>query len=371
MSTVTVEAVEIIRVGLPLVHPFRTVHGDLHTRDVLLVRVVTEAGEGWGEVSAFTTTGYTAETVDAAAAAIERFLAPALVARAPEDWRELRTRLTGIDGFPAVRCGLEVALADARLRASGTALAADLGAVRDAVEVGVVVGFEADHGALLDRIAAHLDEGYGRVKVKIRPGWDREPLAAIRERYPDLPLQVDANGAYAATEMRTVRSLDDFDLEMVEQPFPAYDLASHARLVQVARTPVCLDESITSEAAARRALSIAACTVVTVKPATVGGLREAIAIHDLCVEAEVPLWCGGMLESGVGRAASVALAALPGFTRPADLSASARYFARDLTEPFVLEGSTLRVPTGPGLGVRVDEPLLASLGAVRRTVASR
>ena len=171
--------------------------------------------------------------------------------------------------------------------------------------------------------------------------------------------------------MRTVRSLDDFDLEMVEQPFPAYDLASHARLVRVARTPVCLDESITSEAAARRALSIAACTVVTVKPATVGGLREAIAIHDLCVEAEVPLWCGGMLESGVGRAASVALAALPGFTRPADLSASARYFARDLTEPFVLEGSTLRVPTGPGLGVRVDESVLASLGAVRRSVASR
>ena len=208
------------------------------------------------------------------------------------------------------------------------AAAADLGAVRDAVEVGVVVGFEADHAALLDRIAAHLDEGYGRVKVKIRPGWDREPLTAIRDRFPNLALQVDANGAYAATEMRTVRSLDDFDLEMVEQPFPAYDLASHARLVRVARTPVCLDESITSEAAARRALSIAACTVVTVKPATVGGLREAIAIHDLCVEAEVPLWCGGMLESGVGRAASVALAALPGFTRPADLSASARYFAQ-------------------------------------------
>ena len=154
MSPVTVEAVEIVRVGLPLVHPFRTVHGDLHTRDVLLVRVVTDAGEGWGEVSAFTTTGYTAETVDAAAAAIERFLAPALVARAPEDWRELRTRLTGIDGFPAARCGLEVALADARLRAAGTPLAADLGAVRDAVEVGVVVGFEADHGALLDRIVA-------------------------------------------------------------------------------------------------------------------------------------------------------------------------------------------------------------------------
>lgn len=366
----TVEAVELIRVGLPLVHPFRTVHGDLHVRDVLLVRMVTDAAEGWGEVSSFTTPGYTTETVDVAGAAIERFIAPALIGSAPAEWRGLRGRMAAVDGFPAARAGVEVAYADACLRARGVSLASDLGAVRDRIDVGVVVGFEPDLGALLDRVGAHLDEGYTRVKVKIRPGWDREPLAAIRAAHPDLPLQVDANGSYPATDMRTVRSLDDFELEMVEQPFPAYDLASHARLVRVARTPVCLDEAITSEAAARRALSIAACDVVTVKPATVGGLREAVAIHDLCVEAGVPLWCGGMLESGVGRAASVALAALPGFTLPADLSASARYFARDLTEPFELEGSSLAVPAGPGLGVDVDAGVLRSLGAVRRTVAA-
>jgi O-succinylbenzoate synthase len=228
------------------------------------------------------------------------------------------------------------------------------------VPSGISLGIARSIPELLDAVAAALAEGYRRVKLKIEPGWDVEPTRAVRERFGDILLQVDANGAYTLADADHLKQLDDLDLLLVEQPLAEDDLAGHAELARRMRTPVCLDESITSARTAGEAIALGACGVVNVKPGRVGGYLEAVRIHDVCVAAGVPAWVGGMLETGLGRAGNVALAALPGFNLPGDLSASARWFDEDLTEPFVLEDGHLRVPTGPGLGV---EPLPHVLAA--------
>jgi O-succinylbenzoate synthase len=201
-------------------------------------------------------------------------------------------------------------------------------------------------------------EGYGRVKLKIEPGWDVAPVRAVRERFPDLALQVDANAAYTLADARHLARLDEFDLLLIEQPLPEDEVRAHAVLAARLATPVCLDESIVSARSAADAIAMGACAIVNVKPSRVGGYLEARRIHDVCQANGVPVWCGGMLETGLGRAGNVALAALPGFTLPGDISASDRYYRRDITEPFVLREGRLRVPTGPGLGVDVDEDVL-------------
>ncbi len=219
------------------------------------------------------------------------------------------------------------------------------------VDVGVSVGIAGSVGALLDEVDGYVAAGYRRVKLKIEPGWDVVPVGAVRGRHPDLALQVDANGAYGRADVATLAALDPFDLVLIEQPLDEHDLAGHAALAPQLATPICLDESITSEAAAIGAIEAGACAIVNIKPGRVGGFLEAKRIHDACLERGVPVWCGGMLETGIGRAANLALASLPGFTLPADISASDRYFHTDLTAPFVLDDSRLRVPDGPGIGV--------------------
>jgi O-succinylbenzoate synthase len=207
-------------------------------------------------------------------------------------------------------------------------------------------------------VEAYVAEGYGRVKLKIEPGWDVAPVRAVRERFPDLALQVDANAAYTLADARHLARLDEFDLLLIEQPLPEDEVRAHAVLAARLATPVCLDESIVSARSAADAIAMGACAIVNVKPSRVGGYLEARRIHDVCQANGVPVWCGGMLETGLGRAGNVALAALPGFTLPGDISASDRYYRRDITEPFVLREGRLRVPTGPGLGVEVDEDVL-------------
>jgi O-succinylbenzoate synthase len=257
------------------------------------------------------------------------------------------------------KAALEAAVLDAELRAAGLSFGAYLGAVSDRVPAGVSVGIHPSIPALLDAVDSYLAEGYLRIKLKIEPGWDVEPVRAVRERFgDDVLLQVDANTAYRLADARHLARLDEFGLLLVEQPLPEDDVRGHAELARHLRTPVCLDESITSARAAADAIAVGACSIVNIKAGRVGGYLEARRVHDVCAANGVPVWCGGMLETGIGRAANVALAALPGFVLPGDTSASRRYYSEDLTEPFELDAGHLPVPTGPGVG---REPLPAAL----------
>lgn len=346
------EGVELRRISMPLVAPFRTSFGTQVTRDVLLLRVVTDLGEGWGECVAMTDPLYSSEYVDAAGDVLRRFLVPALAAAGDLDAPAVAQVLTPFKGHRMAKAALEMGVLDAELRAAGRSFARELGAVHDRVPCGVSVGIMDSVPALLDAVDGYLAEGYVRIKLKIEPGWDVEPVRAVRERFgDDVLLQVDANTAYTLADARHLARLDDFDLLLIEQPLEEEDVLGHADLARLIRTPVCLDESITSAQTAAAALRLEACSVVNIKPGRVGGYLEARRIHDLCAAHGVPVWCGGMLETGLGRAANVALAALPGFTMPGDTSGSGRYYRSDITEPFVLDEGHLAVPQGAGLGV--------------------
>jgi O-succinylbenzoate synthase len=372
-------AVELRRIRMPLVAPFRTSFGTETTREVLLLRVITDEAEGWGECVAMSSPRYSSEYLDGAADVLVRFLIPMLAAYQPSngagrgrdassvpagslDASNVAVALEPVRGHRMAKAALEMAVLDAELRAAGRPLARELGAVRDRVPCGVSVGIMDSIGQLLDAIDGYLDAGYVRIKVKIEPGWDFEPVRAVRERFgDDVLLQVDANAAYTLADARRLARLDPFDLLLIEQPLAEEDVLGHARLAKLITTPICLDESITSARAAADAIALGACAIVNVKAGRVGGYLEARRVHDVCAAHGVPVWCGGMLETGLGRAANVALAALPGFTLPGDTSASERYYRTDITAPFVLDAGHLPVPTGPGLGV---EPLPEEIAAV-------
>jgi o-succinylbenzoate synthase len=355
-------AVELRRIRMPLVSPFRTSFGVETERDVLLVHAVTEEAEGWGECVAMSDPLYSSEYVDGAADVLTRFLVPAIAAQPRLDATMVAPTLAPFKGHRMAKAALETAILDAELRAAGRPLARELGAVRDRVPCGVSVGIMNSIGELLDAVAGYVEAGYVRIKLKIEPGWDVEPVRAVRERFgDDVLLQVDANTAYTLADARHLARLDPFDLLLIEQPLDEEDVLGHADLAKIVRTPICLDESIVSARAAADAIRLGACEIVNIKPGRVGGYLEAKRIHDVCSAHGVPVWCGGMLETGLGRAANVALAALPGFTLPGDTSASDRYYRADITEPFVLDGGHLSVPTGPGIGV---EPLPEALAEV-------
>jgi o-succinylbenzoate synthase len=339
------EAVELVRIQLPLLRPFTTSFGTTTVKDAILVRAVGDGAEGWGECVAMEVPLYSGEWNEGAWIVLRDFLAPAALSGADPRIR----------GHPMAAAALESALLDLRLRREGVSLARHLGGARDRVPCGVSLGLEEDLEDLVDQAARFVEAGYRRVKLKIEPGRDIEVVRAVREAFPHLPLTVDANAAYTLEDWKVFESLDGFGLGYVEQPLREDDLVGHARLQERIATPVCLDETITSGEVARGAVEIGACRIINVKIGRVGGLAESKRIHDWALRAEVPLWCGGMLETGIGRAANVALASLPGFTLPGDTSASERYFEHDLTRPFVVEADgTMEVPTGPGIGV---EPL--------------
>jgi O-succinylbenzoate synthase len=352
--------IELRRVAMPLVAPFRTSFGTEHARDVLLVRAVTADAEGWGECVAMSEPGYSAEYVDGAAEVIRRFLLPAIGSLSTVDAHTVEPVFAGVKGHPMAKAAVQTAILDAQLRAAGLSFGQFLGAVRPAVPAGVSVGIMDSIPELLAAVEGYLAQGYLRIKLKIEPGWDEAPVRAVRERFgDDVLLQVDANTAYSLADARQLAKLDAFDLLLIEQPLAEDDLRGHAELARRMRTPMCLDESITSARAAADAIALGAAAVVNVKPGRVGGYLEARRVHDVCAAHGVPVWAGGMLETGLGRAANVALAALPNFTLPGDTSASDRYYARDITRPFVLEDGHVRVPTGPGLGVEPDPDALA------------
>ncbi|GLY14964.1 o-succinylbenzoate synthase [Kineosporia rhizophila] len=363
--------VELRRVEMPLVSPFRTSFGTQTSRDILLLRAVTDVGEGWSECVALSEPVYSSEYVEGAADVLRRFLIPALAGVELAGAHQVAEVLSRFYGHRMAIAALEAAVLDAELRAEGRSFARELGAVRDRVPCGVSVGIMDSVPALLDAVQGYLDEGYVRIKLKIEPGWDTAPVRAVRERFgDDVLLQVDANAAYRLADWRRLAELDPFDLLLIEQPLPEEDVLGHADLQQRIRTPVCLDESIVSAHSAAAAIRLGACQIVNIKPGRVGGYLEARRIHDVCVAAGVPVWCGGMLETGIGRAANVALAALPGFTLPGDTSSSGRYYAADITEPFVLQDGHLPVPQGPGLGLLPLPDRLAEVTTSTEWVAS-
>ncbi len=336
-------AVELLRVRLPLKRRFTTSFGTSAEKECLLVRAIGSDGvEGWGECTAMEAPLYSGEWNDGAWLVLRDHLVPAALAG----------RSSGIRGHPMAGAAVEVALTDLALRSKGVSLAEHLGGVRDRVPCGVSVGIEERIDDLLELVSGFVDAGYRRVKLKIEPGRDVAVVLAVRRAFPDTPLSVDANAAYERETAEALLELDDLGLEYLEQPLAEDDLQGHIELQRRMATPLCLDETITSARVARGVIELGACRVINVKLGRVGGLAEALRIHEVAREAGVPLWVGGMLETGVGRAANVALASLPGFTLPGDTSASERYFERDLTEAFVVEADgTMAVPQGPGLGV--------------------
>ena len=340
-----------------MVSPFRTSFGTETDKDVVVLHYRRDDGaEGWGECVALSEPTYSPEYAAGAHHVLEHHLLPRVLAG---------RSLDDVHGHAMAKATVEMAMLDAELRATGVSLASHLGGVRDAVDAGVSVGMAPSTEELVASVEAYLAEGYVRIKLKIEPDCDVEPVAAVRSAIgDDVLLQVDANAAYSADDIGRLAELDAFGLLLIEQPLAARDLRGHATLAARLRTRVCLDESIESLDDATDALDLGACSIVNIKSGRVGGLAEAVRIHDLCAARGVPVWCGGMLETGLGRAANVALASLPGFTLPGDVSASRRWFAEDLTEPFELVGGQLRVPTRPGLGV---EPLASVL--VARTVS--
>jgi O-succinylbenzoate synthase len=360
---VRIEAVELFRVHLPLVTPFRTSFGTETVRDALLLRVEGRTGvEGWGECAASAEPRYSSEFDDAAVLVLRDLLAPAVLRAEDLTAAGFAQLVQGVRGHRMAKAALETAVLDAELREAGMSLARYLGGVRAAVDAGVSVGIAASLPELLDAVEGYLGEGYRRIKLKIEPGWDVEPVRQVRARFgPDLLLQADANAAYTRADIGHLRRLDEHGLLLLEQPFDEEDLLAHADLARQAATPVCLDESIVSARAAAAAITLGACSIVNVKPGRVGGYLEARRVHDVCAAHGVPVWCGGMLETGIGRAANLALATLPGFTLPADLSATDRYYRHDVTRRFVLHEGTIAVPAGPGLGVDVDRDALAAV----------
>jgi O-succinylbenzoate synthase len=356
-----VRAIELRLIELPLVRPFRTSFGTSTVKTCLLARVETSDAIGWGECVADAEPGFSEEWNEGAWVVIRDFLAPAIFRAGDVSAEGLEHVFGPVRGHPMAKATLVDAVLDAELRAKGESLAGFLGADRDRVACGVSLGIASTTEQLLDQVGEHLDEGYLRIKLKIEPGSDVVPVHAVREAHPDVALSVDANAAYTLADDAVFSSLDDIRLVMIEQPLHHEDLIQHAVLQRRLRTDLCLDESIRSAAGAAAALELGSCRVVNIKQGRVGGVLEARRIHDLCRAAGVPVWCGGMLETGVGRATNLALAAMPGFTLPGDTSASSRYFPEDLTEPFVMaHDGSMGVPTGPGIGV---EPLPERLEA--------
>jgi O-succinylbenzoate synthase len=368
---VNLTAVELFRTHLPLVRPFRTSFGTETVREALLVRAEGPDGEGWGECVAGSEPLYSSEYLDAAWLTLKRFIVPRLLAASSPTAEQVPALLADLKGHRMAKAAVEMAVLDADLRARGSSFRSYFGGRPGSVEVGVSVGITGTIDELLDVVAWHVAEGYGRVKLKIEPGWDEEPVRAVREMLgAGFMLQVDANTAYAREEVEHLRRLDEFGLLLIEQPLDEEDLLGHAELAKHLETPICLDESIVSARSALDAIDVGACSIVNIKPGRVGGYLEARQIHDACRERGVPVWCGGMLETGLGRAANLGLATMPGFLLPGDISATDRYYHEDITPPFVLSDGRITVPEGPGLGVEVDRRTLDRLTSERETIAT-
>jgi len=355
-----VESAVLRHVEMPLKFRFRTSFGETTVKKFLLLELRGEGLSGWGECVAEEGPFYSPETLSTAAPMLTTYLLPLVLGKDVASPPAFDDQARRVRGNRMAKATVECALRDLFARAAGVPLGKALGGTRDAIDVGVSLGISPTVPETVENVRKHVAQGYRRIKLKIEPGCDAERLAAVREAFSDITLTVDANAAYTLADADALRALDAFRLDYMEQPLHHEDLVAHAALARTLKTPICLDESIRSEADAKAAIQLGACKVINVKIGRVGGHGEAVRIHDAAREAGFPVWCGGMLEAGVGRAHNVALASLPGFSKPGDTSSSSRYFEEDIVEP-ALEATDGRmpVPAGPGTGVTVRQDVLA------------
>lgn len=350
-----IEQITLHHLRMPLVAHFETSFGRIFERDCILVEIQSEGLTGWGECVADRDPGYCYETSGTAWHILMDFIVPQILGKELSDAADFQERVANIRGHQLAKAGVEMALWDLLGQRQGKSLRQLFGGIKAQVPVGVSVGLQDSPEILLQTVEKYLADGYRRVKLKIKPGRDIGDTAAVRRTFPQLRLQVDANSAYTLETARALLPLDELGLLLIEQPLFEDDIWDHASLQKLLKTPVCLDESIVSPRHARYALEMQACRVINIKPARCGGLGQGIEIHEMCQAAGIPVWCGGMLETNIGRASNLALASLPNFSLPGDISASARYYHEDVTEEtFTLNAdSTITVPDKPGLGVTV------------------
>ena len=347
-----IDRIEILEIRMPLVHFFETSFGRTTDRRIVLLRAQADGLEGWGEVTCGESPFYSYETPDTAWHILCDFLIPWSLEKSWDSPADLAERFKPVRGHNMAKATLENALWDIEAQSKGLPLAKLLGGTREEIPCGVSIGIQNSPGELLEKIRHELAAGYQRIKVKIKPGWDVDILECIRNEFPGIDLMADANSAYTLADIARLKLLDRFQLMMVEQPLGWNDMVDHARLQRELKTPICLDESIHSADDARKAIEIRACKIINIKLGRVGGHSAARKLHDLCMAERVPVWCGGMLESGIGRAHNIAMSTLPGFVLPGDVSASRRYWAQDIIDPevTVTAKGTIVAPKGPGLG---------------------
>jgi len=355
-----IDTITLYHIRMPLVAPFATSFGSIDTRECVVLEAQAAGLTGWGECVADRDPGYAYETVGTAWHILKDFLIPELLGKEVPDISTLQQIMAPVKGHQMAKAGLELVFWDLMGKRERRSLRELLGGTRSRVDVGVSVGIQESPTKLVKVVEQYLEAGYQRVKIKIKPGRDVADAAAVRKAFLDLRLQVDANSAYTLETAAALLPLDDLALLLIEQPLAEDDLWDHRTLQTRFKTPLCLDESITSPRHARQALEMNACRIINIKEGRVGGISQGVAIHDLCQEKNIPVWCGGMLETGIGRAANLALTSLPNFKLPGDISATDRYYVRDITEErFVLNSdSTIDVPTQPGLGINIDRAAL-------------
>lgn len=359
-----IRTIELREIRLRLVHFFETSFGRTVERRIMLVRAADADGaEGWGECTAGEGPFYSEEWVDSAWEATRLFLAPMVLGQEVEGAAGVGHLMRRARGNRMAKASVETACWDIESGRLGVPLWRHLGGVQTEIPCGVSIGIQDTPEALFDKIEQELAAGYQRIKIKIKPGWDSEIVEKVRGRFPDIQLMVDANSAYTLADAPLLRALDEFGLMMIEQPLAYDDREDHAKLQSQIKTPVCLDESVRSAEDARKAIELGACRIVNVKLGRVGGHAEAARVEAVCREASVPVWCGGMLESGIGRAHNIAMATLRGFTLPGDVSASSRYWAEDIIEPpvTVTPQGTIAAPDRPGIGFSIKHDLIERL----------
>ena len=355
----TIDKIELFLCRLPLVHFFETSFGRSYDRTFVLVRVegVHEGKrhEGWGESVAEANPYYSSETTETVWHIIAGFIAPLVIGKHFDHPREVYPALKRIRGHNMAKAGVEMAMWDLHARALGQPLSRVLGGTRDRIASGVSIGIQDTLDQLMAKIEKELAAGYQRIKIKIKPGWDLDAVERVRKTFGAIPLQVDANAAYSLEDAALLARLDPYDLLLIEQPLDYDDVMDHAVLQKQIKTPVCLDESIHTVRIARDAIEARACKIINIKPGRVGGHQASIELHDLCAANGIPVWHGGMLESGIGRAHNIHLASLPNFSLPGDIAASKRYYEPDLIEPAIdiAADGTIPVPQGPGIGVNI------------------
>jgi O-succinylbenzoate synthase len=358
-----VESITLRELHLPLVHFFETSFGRTESRRILLVTIDCEGAQGWGECVAGEGPFFSNEWIETAWVTIREFLAPLLIGRKFELAADSAASLSRVRGHNMAKAALENALWDAEAIARQQPLWKLLGGTRKQIDCGVSIGVQNSHEQLLEKIEQELAAGYQRIKVKVKPGWDTDVLAKIRERWPQILLSCDANSAYRLSDLQHLKKFDDFQLLMIEQPLWHDDILQHAKLQKELKTAICLDESIRHSRDAEAAIALGACRIVNIKVGRVGGFSEAIAVHNVCAQHSIPVWCGGMLETGIGRAHNIALSTLPNFSLPGDVSASARYWHEDIVEPEieVSRKGTIALPQDPGTGYKPRKDLIEKL----------